>query len=305
MVVPLSRESDDTIDPAPPVPRRENSSPSVSDPPPSNPLEREVARLYSALWEGLPTIRGPEILRQFLANVSLPEEWFEGKVCLDAGCGSGFAAWAMRRLGAVAVACDLDFDALRAAREKIGGEEDPPRIVAGSALALPFAAESFDFVHCNGVLHHTVDPRRGFSELVRVARTGGTVFVSLYGKGGLYGAFVAAARLFARIFPRRLAKRLARLVLRDRRIPGSFMPARLSALDNLYVPIRRSYREREIRRWFAEEGFEARDVVRTRSTIYDHRKLRNRLFHGEGYLQFRAVKRSPNGLRLVLPDDRG
>jgi hypothetical protein len=59
------------------------------------------------------------------------------------------------------------------------------------------------------------------------------------------------------------------------------------------------------RRPFAEGGFEGHDIVRSRRTIHDHRTLLDQPVNGEGYLQFRAVKRSPNGLRLVLPDDRG
>ena len=42
--------------------------------------------------------------------------------------------------------------------------------VNGSALKLPFEDNSFDFVFCNGVLHHTTDPIKGIKEMYRVLK---------------------------------------------------------------------------------------------------------------------------------------
>lgn len=257
------------------------------------PAEQGVARLYGGLWEELDELRRPEVLEQFLYNVDLPREWFRGRLCLDVGCGSGFAVWAMRELGAQCHACDLVPASLARVSQRLGSAPGVLPLAAASALALPFAAESFDFVHCNGVLHHTRDPRQGFRELVRVARPGGTIFVSLYGRGGVYGAQVALARALAPLLPRAIVARLLDLLLGDRKLPSSFMPAKVSVLDNMYVPIRNSYRQEEILRWFAEEGVDPAAVSRTRTTLYDHRKPWNRLIHGEGYLQLRA--RKPGG----------
>ena len=66
------------------------------------------------------------------------------------------------------------------------------------------------------------------------------------------------------------------------------MPAKVSVLDNLYVPIREQYSENEICGWYTEGGFV--DVERTQTTVYDHEKASNRLIHGSGYLQFRGKK---------------
>jgi len=51
-------------------------------------------------------------------------------------------------------------------------------------MALPLPDGSFDFVFCNGVLHHTAAPARGFAELVRIARAGGFITVGLYNAYG-------------------------------------------------------------------------------------------------------------------------
>jgi SAM-dependent methyltransferase len=47
-----------------------------------------------------------------------------------------------------------------------------------------FKPEQFDVVLCDGVLHHTSDPRGGFLGLTRLVRPGGYLVVGLYGRWG-------------------------------------------------------------------------------------------------------------------------
>jgi ubiquinone/menaquinone biosynthesis C-methylase UbiE len=253
-------------------------------------LQNQVRDLYAGLWGNIDSIRSEAIIEQFLSNVSLEPEWFVGKQCLEIGAGSGFAVWAMDHLGASCTACDISLPSLRDVQSRLKDCDPGGRLAAASALQLPYATGSFDFVHCNGVLHHTLDPRQGFSEFVRVARPGGTVFVSLYGRGGLYNLVVGMARIVAHVVPYSWGDRFAQLIFGDKKLPNSFMPAKISFLDNAYVPIRSKYTEREIREWFAQAGFDLDQVFRTKTTIYDHTTALNRMIHGEGYLQFRAVK---------------
>ncbi len=62
-------------------------------------------------------------------------------------------------------------------------------------------ANAFDFVFCNGVLHHTSDPLRGFCNLARITRPGGRLIVGLYNR---YGRLMLSAR-------RRVVASLARI----------------------------------------------------------------------------------------------
>ena len=135
-------------------------------------LEQRVTELYRHLWTKIERIDGPEIVEQFLHNVGLPGGWFEAKRSLDVGCGSGFAAFVLQAVGSESHACDLGFEGVRDARARLSScpLNSSVYLVGASALSLPYRSESFDFVHCSGVLHHTVDPRRGFQELVRVTR---------------------------------------------------------------------------------------------------------------------------------------
>lgn len=108
-------------------------------------------------------------------------DWYRGKWVLDAGCGHGRYLRAFAELGATAVGVDVG-DGPELARVPL----DDPRIhvVQGDILRLPFAAGAFDLAFCDGVLHHTPDPRAGYLELARVVRPGGAVYVWLYPKEG-------------------------------------------------------------------------------------------------------------------------
>ena len=46
----------------------------------------------------------------------------------------------------------------------------------------PFKNGYFDVVWCSGVLHHTPDPKEAFQSIARKVKTGGRLFVSVYGK---------------------------------------------------------------------------------------------------------------------------
>jgi SAM-dependent methyltransferase len=108
-------------------------------------------------------------------------EWYRGKAVLDAGCGHGRYVAAFSALGAGAVGLDAS-----AAIDLTGLPRDDPSIqlVQGDVLSLPFRDESFDLAFCDGVLHHTPDPARGFRELARVVRPGGAVYAWLYPREG-------------------------------------------------------------------------------------------------------------------------
>mgnify|MGYP000970554521 CR=1 FL=1 len=103
-----------------------------------------------------------------LARV-LPRDARTARV-LDVGAGGGdmarrLVAWgASRGIRVGVVAVDLSAAAARYAHERVG---DRPGIsvVQGSALALPFAPEAFDAVHCALFLHHFDDA--AIADLVR------------------------------------------------------------------------------------------------------------------------------------------
>jgi SAM-dependent methyltransferase len=93
---------------------------------------------------------------------------------LDAGCGTGALAFALAPHVREVVGVDTRSDYLDAAREAA-----PPnaRFEEGDAMALPFGYGSFDLAGCHRVLHHVRRPELAVSELARVTRLGGRVFI--------------------------------------------------------------------------------------------------------------------------------
>ncbi len=160
-------------------------------------VEARTGRLFGDLWHKLDDEQFEQsadlFANRFEAN-GFDLSWFEGKQCLDVGCGGGRYTIAMSRLGAAqVVGCDISDDGLANARLRAEGM---PNVTfeKASALELPFDDGSFDFAFSSGVLHHTTDPDRGLDELTRVLRPGGYLYLMLYGGGGLRWAASMAVR---------------------------------------------------------------------------------------------------------------
>jgi SAM-dependent methyltransferase len=92
-----------------------------------------------------------------------------GRTVLDVGGGPGFFARSFAAAGARYVGVEID-EPTDAPAEAFA--------VRGSGTALPFRAQSIDVTYCSNVLEHVADGRRLFDELVRVTRSGGTIFLS-------------------------------------------------------------------------------------------------------------------------------
>lgn len=71
---------------------------------------------------------------------------------------------------------DLSPTMLGRARRRLGNDVE---LLQGSADQLPFEDNTFDVVLCTEVLEHVVDPNRVVRELMRVARPGARVVVSI------------------------------------------------------------------------------------------------------------------------------
>jgi SAM-dependent methyltransferase len=96
------------------------------------------------------------------------------ELALDSGCGTGALAFALAPFVGEVVGVDARTDYLEAAR---GRAPENARFVEGDAMALPFEYGSFDIACCQRLLHHVRRPELAVSELARVTRPGGRVFV--------------------------------------------------------------------------------------------------------------------------------
>jgi SAM-dependent methyltransferase len=109
-----------------------------------------------------------EGLRTFLAPLRGDER------VLDAGTGAGTLALALAPLVGEVVGVDLVPELLEAARRDAPANAT---FVEGDVTALPFDDFSFDLACSRRTLHHVSRPELALSELVRMTRRGGRVFV--------------------------------------------------------------------------------------------------------------------------------
>jgi SAM-dependent methyltransferase len=93
-------------------------------------------------------------------------------ILLDVGGGPGYFASAFRERGARYVAIDADLGELSAR------STPEPGTVLGSGTALPIRTGTVDVCYSSNVLEHVAEPEVMADEMVRVTRTGGTVFLS-------------------------------------------------------------------------------------------------------------------------------
>ncbi|MEZ6057303.1 MAG: class I SAM-dependent methyltransferase [Planctomycetaceae bacterium] len=97
---------------------------------------------------------------------------------LDIGAGAGQILKHLLKFcpqDAQIVACDLSHQMLRRARKRI--KSDRPAYVAADMTHLPFADDSFDCVTCGWVIEHLPDPVPGLTEMGRVLKPGGSLFL--------------------------------------------------------------------------------------------------------------------------------
>jgi demethylmenaquinone methyltransferase/2-methoxy-6-polyprenyl-1,4-benzoquinol methylase len=102
----------------------------------------------------------------------------EGETVLDVAAGTGTSSASFATEGAQCVACDFSLGMLRqGARQRGGAAAGGVRFVAGDALALPFADESFDAVTISFGLRNVHDVDAALRELKRVTKKGGRLVI--------------------------------------------------------------------------------------------------------------------------------
>jgi ubiquinone/menaquinone biosynthesis C-methylase UbiE len=105
-----------------------------------------------------------QVIARFLSPVA-------GRTVLDVGTGTGRAAIALARRGAVVTGVDASAEMLAVAQRTAEAANVSVSFAQEDAHRLTFTDGSFDAVICLRVLMHTPDWRGSLGELCRVART--------------------------------------------------------------------------------------------------------------------------------------
>jgi len=185
----------------------------------------------------------------------LPDEGIRGRLILDVGSRVGEISRALADRGARMTCIDLSRQSLRRCRE-INPEAT---LFNASALDLPFPDAAFDHTISIGVLHHTPDCRRGFSEVARVTAPGGSSVIFLYNYWNIYNLIFQLFKPFKRLMPlSRVPVGIVRLLqpFAKSHFGHPLDDAQLRRLlgDKLWTPQATFHSVAEVRRWGQEEG---------------------------------------------------
>jgi SAM-dependent methyltransferase len=181
-------------------------------PPQGAAFEAQVSGTFSDIWPNL----SDDIyfdqsynftVERFRKSGFDAQATFAGKSVLDAGCGSGKFSAALARLGAEKViGLDLGLKGLEFARRQAAKVPYGSKIDFrhGSLLDIPLESGSLDAVWSNGVIHHTLDYRKCLDEFARVLKPGGTLYLYVNGRFGLFELLADAIRIAIEDIPRAL-----------------------------------------------------------------------------------------------------
>lgn len=122
--------------------------------------------------------------RAWRGSCRLPDPLGGDGRALDAGCGSGKSASTLIDMGYRVAGIDVSEEAVSICRSRFGA---PAEFLRASVLDIPYPDSAFDYAVAVHVIGHLpdADARLAFSELGRVLRPGGALFVRDFAPGDL------------------------------------------------------------------------------------------------------------------------
>ena len=123
---------------------------------------------------------------------------FKGKRVLEIGLGEGAESEQIIRRWRHLVGLDLTPESVGRVSTRLRVRGIPyERLECGSALGIPFQANSFDMVFSHGVLHHIPDVKAAQREIARVLTPNGRLIAMLYARLSLNLVAIAVVRRMA------------------------------------------------------------------------------------------------------------
>jgi ubiquinone/menaquinone biosynthesis C-methylase UbiE len=202
-------------------------------------IEKKTALLYEDIH---PFSEVDQTINDYLATLNVEEIYFKGKDVLD--CGFGGTGWAIElfcRAGARSVTgIDINEKWVEYVSRRVARYNIPVDLMYGNVLNLSFKNDTFDYVHSHGVLHHTLNWKKGVEEMVRVCKPGGTIYLMLYGKYAPIGkAIHFSYRTLGKVIPYKWTSCIVKTT-------GIYRDHEISLLDAMYVPIEKHLSKKEI-----------------------------------------------------------
>ncbi len=154
----------------------------------------EIHEEWESLYRGNPLLDriNDRLMDRIIRALRVPA----GSTVLDAGCGVGDHTLRIARRGYRCVGVDISRHILAQARVRVSREGLAGRaqLLCLALEDLPFPPDTFDAIHCRGVLMHVPDWQRALSNLCRVLKPGGRIAILEDNDRSLHAALVLAAR---------------------------------------------------------------------------------------------------------------
>jgi ubiquinone/menaquinone biosynthesis C-methylase UbiE len=194
----------------------------------SEEIKIRTGKVYGPLWKNFLKKDNQQAIKLIKNRLPNAKKIFKDKLVLDAGCGGGRYTNAILTLGAKkVVGVDYGKQGLSIARKNY--KQKRLFFKKENVLKLSFKDNSFDIVFSNGVLHHTENFKKGISELVRVCKNGGQIWLYLYSKGGIFWYSRKLMNKLMKNIPYNYSQSVLDLI----GLPKN----RFIFMDNWYVPI--------------------------------------------------------------------
>jgi len=185
------------------------------------------------------------IIERFKDFESFNKSFFKNKTIIDVGCGGGRYTNALCSLGAKKVfGVDYGLGELRLAKSNYKNKKI--KFQQQNVLNLKFKSNEFDIVFCNGVLHHTSNLKKGISEIIRICKPKGYIFLYLFATGGIFWTARKEMNKLMKHIPQDYAQKVLDLI----GMPGN----RHIFMDNWYVPIERHSSHKKIYKILKSKG---------------------------------------------------
>lgn len=248
--------------------------------------------LFGKLWSerfSENKLNSQNVLIGLLKRSGFNLNFFKNKKILDIGCGSGRFTIAFSKLKTkLSVGIDLGIEGIKygrlvAKQNKIKNI----KFYKANVLKIPFKSNSFDFVFCKGVLHHTGNTFAGLAELKRVLKPGGMGFLYLYGSGGIFWNTRKLMRKIMKSIPFEYTIKILKLI---------GMPAsRTIFVDSWYVPVEDHINKETLERWFKKNNINFTKYSEAKKTELEYVQKKEKYFkeiYGSGELRYSIHKES-------------
>ena len=223
------------------------------------------------------------------------------KIILDAGCGNGRYTFETAIRGnneSLIIGADIGYGSVSSAYENTKNF-DNVIIIQASLFKLPFKDEVIDSSFSNGVLMHTGNAKKAFSEVCRTIKPKGIFTAHLYGKlnflwefnDWLIRKFTTKLSIENNL---KLAKVLACISYYINKIPKGFnfinlilrlQPSVHHMYDWYSAPIATHHTYKELAKWYYDNGFDLKDDIKKKI------KLSNNIFFKPWAINLKGVKK--------------